>query len=77
MAAYSSIRIYFSVLPLCKGSRASLLKTAESAERVDIPESSFHRCSGFVDSMQLSQLSPQKRKKAGGLVVRLYRLISL
>lgn len=40
-----------------------VLKTAESVNLEDIPESSFHRCSGFVDSMQLPDtLLPEARE---------------
>ena len=53
------------------------VKAAESVNPVDIPESSFHRCSGFTDSMQLpDSLLPEAGERAEGPILGLYRLMN-
>lgn len=40
-----------------------VVKAAESVNPADIPESSFHRCFGFKDSVQLLILSSQRQRE--------------
>lgn len=46
-----------------KGRAGLVVKSAESVNPADIPETSFHRCSGFTDSMQLPRLFTPRSKR--------------